>query len=89
MGGHAVVVIWAGRKEDAEAFRRAANVGRGAIVVGNHMARSLEGLRPTAVILLDGAGEGSEGKLVREVLNRGIAKSPRDVPWIDLRGKLA
>lgn len=83
-----MVVIWAGRKEDAEHFKRAHCAGRGVIVAGNHMSRTLEGLRPTAVIQLDGAGEGLDGKQVREVLNRSITKSGKPVPWIDLRGKL-
>lgn len=84
-----MVVIWAGRKEEAERFKQEHCAGRGVIVAGNHMARTLDGLRPTAVIQLDGAGEGEEGKLVRAVLSHSIMKSKNPVPWIDLRGKLA
>lgn len=84
-----MLVIWAGTKPEAEAFGRTMVAGRGVIYAGNHMARSLEGLRPTGVIQLDGAGEGPDGKIVREVLSQSITKSRNPVPWIDLRGKLA
>lgn len=84
-----MVIIWAGSKEDAERFKREQCLGGGVIVAGNRMSRSLDGVRPTAVIQLDGAGEGEDGKRLREVLNISIRKSRNPVPWIDLRGKLA
>lgn len=85
-----MVVIWAGRKEDAEDFKRKSVLGRGGVIVaGNHSSRTLDGLRPTAVIQLDGAGEGDEGKKVREILSRSITKSGKPCPWIDLRGMLS
>lgn len=84
-----MIVIWGRTKPDAEEFRRKNVAGRGAIVAGNHMARSIEGLKPTGVIQLDGAGEGADGKEMREVLTRAVTKSQRPVPWIDLRGQLA
>lgn len=84
-----MVIVWARTKEDAERFKREQCLGGGVIVAGNHMSRSLEGVRPTAVIQLDGAGEGEDGKRLRMVLNSSIQRSRNPVPWIDLRGKLA
>lgn len=80
-----MMVIWGATKLQAEEFRRRQVLGRGAIAVGNDSARSLDGMRPSAIVMLDGSGSGE----VRAVLDMAARKSTKPVPWIDLRGQLA
>lgn len=81
-----MVVIWAGTKQEADRWRQKFVNGRGGVVTaGDQSARTLDGLRPTAIVMVGAAGQTSAGAQVREVLNRAAGKASREVPWLDFR----
>lgn len=85
-----MLVIWADTKERAEAWRRRAVISaRDSRCIGNASVRSLDGMRVTQVIQLDGSGVGPLGAEVGHVLERCARKTPEPVPWLDLQGGAA
>lgn len=87
-----MLVIWARTQDEAREFAHKARLGRGGVIfAGDKMSRSLEGLRPTAIIQLPGAGETPEGRQVKSVLQRSVYRAPsgKPVPWLNLSDVLA
>lgn len=80
-----MLVIWTATQEESRAFAQAARVGRGGVIfAGNGSARSLEGLRPSAIIEVDGARHKPGGAEVLAVLQRASHKTNKPVPWLQL-----
>jgi hypothetical protein len=79
------MVIWAETQEKARRFAESARLGTGGVIfAGNRSARSLRGLKPTAILEVDGARHLPGGAEVRLTLNAGVQRAPRQVPWLQL-----
>lgn len=80
-----MLVIWAETQNEARDFAQAARVGSGGVIfAGNRMARSLDGLRPSAIIEVGGARHLPGGADMLAVLQRATYKASKPVPWLQL-----